>query len=291
MIGGLKPTPRSRRDFSLTRTFGAPSLDLPRRYDVEDEKGDITGPREQEENFCTAYAISEIGSDEFGVPMCAHFQAAAISRLTGWAILNGADMRIATLSGNKIGFLPARSCPYHRQEADRLFLCTWANWPQSLKDEASLYKMPAFFEVDGPYDPFDNYRAALYRHRPDNGIAVGIPWYRSFNSTPPSGIAPKPDTLVSWHAVTVKGFEKRRGTEVIKIRSWSGKSFGRRSYAYFDRETFNALMRTRGSIGYMYKDVPDTLIEQLRAARVSLVDRVFDLTSELLITLKYGLHR
>jgi len=286
MTGGLLPTPRSRKDFSATRAFGAPSLDLPARYDVEDEKGDVAGPRTQEHNFCTAYAVSELGSDEHGVPMDAHFQAAAIGMLAGAPILGGADMRDAIRSGRTFGFLPVSRCPFHGERTPREILGDAGKWPNltELLEVAADYRMPAFFKIDGPYDPFDNLRAHLYAQRPDNGVVIGIPWYENFNRA--RGIIPAPKGSYTWHAVTVKGFRTVKGQEVLRVRSWNGTSFGDESYAYLTRERFNALMTTWGAIAFMYKDVPDDLIASLRERRLDLQEVILDLLSRLALLLR-----
>lgn len=288
MIGGLKPTARSRRDFSLTKVFGAPSLDIPRQYDVEDEKGDINQPRVQEDMFCLAYAISELGADEHGIPMDAHFQAAFMGLLAGAPILNGADMRVGIKSGRTFGFLPTSLCPFHNQDVTREHIADWNNWPWHLVDEAGKYKMPAFFKVDGPYDAFDNHRAQLYRHKPDNGIALGIPWYESFNETGSNGIVKPGEGAYFWHAVTVKGYRYINNKEYVRVRSWSGRMFGKNSYGYFTREQFNKLLATAGSISFMYKDIPDNLILSLKERQLDLLEILLDLRSRVLIKLKHN---
>lgn len=288
MIGGLRPTPRDRRDFPLIATFGASSLDLPDRYDVEADKGDVNGPRDQERNFCTAYAVSELGADEHGIPMDAHAQAAFITMTFGEPILEGADMRDAVSTGRSYGFLPVSKCPFHDEGRDRAFLCDIANWPADTIPEAAKYRMPAYFNVlrGSAYDPFDTIRAELYRHRPDNGIALGMPWYESFNDAPDSGIVRRIAGSYVWHAVSVKGFGRtKRGVEVLKVRSWDSRD-GARGYFYFDRETFNTLMRTWGAVAFMYKDVPDDLLTQLRERNLDLAEAALDLLSRLLLVWK-----
>lgn len=272
---GFKPLPLTAIDlrFGLTRNFGAPSLDLPRKYDVEDEKGDITGPRDQGENMCTAYALSEIGSDEHGIPMSPDFQAMLISLIAGLPVYQwGASIRNAMKSGNLFGFLPVDKCPFKWEEKGEAFVCEPANWPPELLTIAEQYRMPGgYFLVDGPYDAFDNFRAQLFQHRPDNGIAIGIPWYRSFNDADEhNGFIPEPVGFIGWHAITVKGFRRVDGMEVLRVRSWDGKKFGNRSYGYFTRERFNQVMAVQGAEGRMFKDVAEDLVEALKNERLSL---------------------
>lgn len=288
-IGGLKPTPRSRKDYSLTKTFGAPKLNLPETYDVEAEKGDVNGPREQEENFCTAYTISEIGADEHGVQMDPHAQACFISMLAGSPILYGANMRDAIRSGRTFGFLPVANCPFHDRPIDRLQVTNFDKWPAGVLDQAQKWAMPAFFKVDGPYDPFDNHRAQLVQHAPDNGIALGVPWNEGFNKTKRDGMVRTNTNPASgtyfWHAITLKGFTTKGGKEVVKIRSWNVDE-GAHTYFYFDRPTFNAMMRTDGAISFMYRDLPDD--PTFTDKRFDLLGVLRDALSRFLLRLRYG---
>lgn len=274
MSYGLRPEPRTAIDkrFSLTRRFGTPSLDLPREFDVENEKGDIRGPRSQRDNHCTAETLAEIGSDEHGIPMSADFQAMLISLISGYPIHTmGATIKNAMKSGNLFGFLPEDKTPEVFKDKDEAYVNETANWDPKLLEIAEQYRARGgHFLVDGPYDHFDNFRAHLNQHAPDNGIAIGIPWYRSFNDTPSSGIVPAGDELISWHAITVKGFRRVDGQDVIRVRSWSGKRFGNRSYAYFTRARFNELLSVPGAEGRMYKDIPDDAIAALKAERLNL---------------------
>lgn len=287
-IGGFVPRAKKAHDkrFSLTRNFGAPSLILPERFSVEDEKGDINGQRDQLRNFCTACTSSEIGADEWGKPMSQKFQALAISLIYRKPIyIQGAPIDVAMKSGRFYGFLPLDKEPQNIKDSDyEPYICDPANWPQDSSHslEALKYKIPGGdFVVDGPYDHFDNYRAQLYWHKPDNGIALGMPWWASISSALNGIVDSFLWGTIFWHAVSVKGFEPKDGQMRIKVRSWD-KNKGKDSYFFFNRETFNRILSTPGAIGKMYLNVDESMVEDLKERKLSITEQILNLYYQVL---------
>lgn len=296
MDKGLLPTRPKGIDkrFSLTKNFGAASLDLPEKFSIEDEKGDINGPRDQGQNLCSAYTTTELGADEFGIPMSAAFQAMAISLTSRKPLyIQGTDLHSALKSGRVYGFLPKEKEPFSWEEKGEAFVCEPANWPYPLLHEAEKYRIKGGdFIVDGSYDHFDNCRSALYQHKPDNGISVGMPWYTSFGSTKRDGIVMAPQGGFSWHNVAFKGWFTKNGIEYVIVRSWE-KTGGDNSYFYFNRAFFNQLMGTWGAMAKMYKGVGDEVIDQLRNDATSISEMILDLyyiVLHKLYTLQYKSH-
>lgn len=280
---GFVPKPRDHFHdrFSLTRTFGAASADLPARFSVEDARGDVNGPQQQLENFCTACTQAEMAADQWGVAMSMKFSALAISLVNHSPIYSsGASIDDGMKSGRVYGYLPLSLEPQNIQDmgaGDEAKICDPSNWPSSVYAAALKYQIAGGdFYVDGPYDAFDNYRAAIYQHRPDNGIAVGLPWYSLFNQTPETGIARAPSGGFAWHDVDMKGWETINGVLYIKIRSWDIDS-GADTYFYFSRSIWNKLMAVQGSVGKMFKPVDAVLADQLKNTRASLAEQLMNL--------------
>lgn len=285
--GGFIPRAKKSLDkrFSLTRNFGAPSLNIPLAFSVEDLKGDISGPREQGENLCSAMTTSEIGADEWGIPMSGAFQAMAISLCCGRPLFNiGASVDDALKSGREYGFLPKNKEPFSWEEKGESFVCEYTNWPQELIELAKRYRIAGGdFVVDGPYDAFDNFRTQLYAHRPNNGISLGIPWFQTFNGTGPNGIVHTPDPTygLTWHNIEMKGFDRIGGIDYIKCRSWN-KADGARTYFYFSRPIFNLMLGMAGAIGKMYKSTDEQVVGQLKDTPRNLIEFMLDLYNQVL---------
>jgi len=280
---GFIPRARKAHDrrFSVTKNFGVSSLVLPSRFSVEDSKGDVNGPRDQLRNFCTAATGSEIGADEHGKKMSMKFQALAISLVRGEPLYqSGATIDEGMKAGRIYGFLPLEKEPKNIQESEyEPYICDPANWPKDSSHtiEALKYKIPGGdFVVDGPYDHFDNFRSTIYAHKPDNGISLGIPWRTSI-SLARDGIVSDPlwgDTF--WHDVDMKGWETINGEERIRVRSWDRIS-GDHSYFFFNRKQFNALLSTAGAIGKIYKNIDESVIEDLKERDLSIYEQIINL--------------
>lgn len=278
-----KPKDHFHDRFSLTRVFGAASLDLPLRFSVEDAKGDINGPRQQRLNFCTACTQSEIGADEWGIPMSQKFQALAISLIIHAPLYNaGSSIDDSMKSGRVYGFLPLDKEPDSIKNLDESTfyeptICDPSNWPSSVFTDALKYQITGGdFYVDGPYDAFDNYRSQLYQHRPDNGISCGVPWYSSFNATRSDGLVAGPAGPNSWHDIDMKGWETIHGVPYIVIRSWDLDA-GKDTYFYFNRAIWNQIMAVPGSVGKIFKNVNEVLVNDLKERRASLAEQITNL--------------
>jgi hypothetical protein len=290
MPSGFVPRPKKAHDkrFSLTRNFGAASLILPERFSVKGEKGDINGQRNQLHNFCTACTSSEIGADEWGKPMSMKFAALCISLIIGKRLdIEGASIDAMMKAGRVYGFLPLEKEPENiRKSKDEKYICEAQNWPSDASTalEAIKYRIPGGdFVVDGPYDHFDNFRSALYAHKPDNGISLGIPWYQSISMSP-SGIVRALFGNISWHDTYVEGWEEIEGETRIKVRSWDIGA-GDDSYYYFNRELFNKIMKVNGSIGKIYMHTDESLVEDLKERNLSLYEQILNLYYFLLFKL------
>jgi hypothetical protein len=279
-----KPKDHFHNRFSITRNFGAASLDLPARFSVEDAKGDINGPRQQFNNFCSAATQSEIGADEFGIPMSQKFAALAISQIIKQPLyIAGASIDDSMKAGTTYGYLPLAQEPDNIKELQPFqnaepTICEISNWPADIFAKALKYIISGgHFYIDGPYDAFDNFRSQIYQHRPDNGISCGVPWYSIFNRTPSTGIVRAPGgTVAAWHDVDMKGWETINGALYIVIRSWDLNE-GKDTYFYFSRAAWNAIMAVPGAVGKMFKNADESLVNDLKQRRLSISEQIMNL--------------
>lgn len=258
---GLLPTPEDDRDFSLAGVFGAIELTT-----IPLEDWVVTTPLEIKDqgstDMCTAYSLCAVSEDQEGVPLDPGFVFAMIKRERGEYLQWGADLRSGVKVATKVGFLKRGDNPQDFGQKPRNFIANWKNWPLNLLlPKAKAHIKESFFKVDGPYDTFDNMRAALWQHQSDKrSIYTGCVWQSAWNGVA-AGVVPKRVTSAGvGHAFKVFGQKIINGEPYLMVQNSFGTDSGDNGIFYFPRMIVNRYF-TFGA--YMLIDMPRTVAENL----------------------------
>lgn len=203
-------------------------------------------------DFCTAFATAELQYAIFGIPVDPLYQMAKIKQIRGEYASWGANLRDAAQSVVKFGSLPSFFTPYTysfenpplKTDKDRNFLANWQNWPTDLNNLAAKDKDLSFFNVDGPYDAFDNIRSALWMHRKERrGVLTGMNWEGEWTYAKDSIINGEMVTgNGKGHAISIIGQRTLDGVPYIVLQQTWGNSFGKNGFYYFSGEAINKIV-------------------------------------------------
>lgn len=293
--GGLVPIEQDVRDFSRSAVFGAPlAVDMP------DTDFIVAAPLEVKDqgdtDMCTAYATCSASEDQENAPLNPEYsffltKVKIMKNPDSW----GADLRSAMKAGVKHGFLAQEYAPseFQNETRDRAAAVDPETWKDS--DYAMLaaeHRKNAFFAVDGPFDTFDNIRAALWQHRSKfRTIVVGSLWRPSWTNAK-DGIIPvtltdddvQPNRAFG-HAFKILGWRVFDGEiHLVAVNSW-GDKYGDEGFYYFPREVVN---REFGPFGqYMYEDMSREEAEHRNYYKISVGDgfivKIFKIFSRMVL--------
>lgn len=229
---GTRPVKRDIRDYSRERTFGSVSI-FPDDFTVD---AGLTMPDQEQPDLqftpplpplpygCTDYTSSELCTDEDKKL----YNPIDLENVTHANANKGCDMRV------------------------------------SLSAALTVYNRAAYFNVGSAPDAFDGIRSAIYASQ--SSISIGTPWFIEW-ATPQKGIIPSvfvQTGLEPWHNWKVSGWKTINGIVYLCGKTWQGMNYGDQGWAYFPRETVNAVMALEGTAAYT--------IESLLNASVATVD-------------------
>jgi hypothetical protein len=157
----------------------------------------------------------------------------------------------------------------------RDFLANWKNWPEIYDGYALEHKQRTFFAVhEGPYDTFDNIRAALWLFRDKkNSVLAGSYWYVEWGN-PAGGVIPKSYNRnfgqPQAHAFKVRITQKMlNGEPYLAIQQSYGPAIGDHGTQYFPREVVNREWKDFGA--FMFVDMDP---EEARQAQLSWMQKL-----------------
>jgi hypothetical protein len=252
-IGGLRPTPRDKRDFSLGAIV--PQWNITSVPNKDFLVGDVIGIKSQKlSDFCTGFSVCAVSELQEGMALNPCYQFAKIKQIEGSYAGWGANLRSAAKSVCDWGSIEADK-GYTVEEQPRDFLANWANWT-GYDTDAEKHKKRSYVSVDGQYDFFTNIRIALWQFRDEKrGIIVGTTWRPSWTYAE-HGIVPKAeDTNYGFgHAIAIIG-QKMIGDEpYLVIQNSYGEMAGDKGFYYFPKEVVNKEFAPYGA--YMFIDMP-----------------------------------
>lgn len=262
--GGLLPTPKDGRDFSLGGVFGVIDIKTVPNSDFM-----VATPLEIKDqrdlDFCTGYSLAAVSEDQEGVALDPAFVFAMIKRERGEWQSWGADLRSGCKVATKVGFIAKGDNPEDYSGKSRNFLANWNNWNNldDLLKIATKHVKQSYFKVDGSYDTFDNFRAALWQHRAEKrSIYTGCVW-RSNWTYAKGGIIPKTAGTASvGHAFKICGQKNINGELHLVVQNSYGTDVGDGGLFYFPRSVVN---RDFNFGGYIFKDMPTEIAKDLNA--------------------------
>lgn len=248
---GLRELPDDIRDFPLGAVYG--TVDI---KDVPLDDFIVSTPlviKDQgDTDFCSAYAVTEVSEDQEGVELSPEYQFYSTKRITGDPEAWGADLRSACKSAAKYGSVPMKVC-LSMKGMPREVILDQTKWDKSLDMMAEIYKKESFFSVDGPYDTFDNIRAALFSHRNDKcSIVTGACWKNAW-ITAENGIIPDVEGNGFGHAFKLFGQKNINGELYIVAQLSNSATVGDGGLYYFNRTVTNKELSKYGL--FMFKDI------------------------------------
>lgn len=245
---GLKKLPRDERDFKVGSLYKLPDLkDLPDKYEVE-----TLGVKDQKESdFCALFSSATVSEVQEGVELCPEWGFAVAKSIDDDPNGFGTDLRTVCKVMTKYGLPKAEDAPYSLKNKSDSFLRSLANWPNELMDKAAYHRKKSYARADeGPYDPFDNLRASLWKFRDEKRLAViGLIWSWFENDV----YLEKINTSQGGHAVAVVGWDIRKDKDYLIIQNSYGSDAGRNGKHYISREIINKYVSEYGA--YMFMDL------------------------------------
>lgn len=271
---GLLAPEADTRDFSYSQVFGSvPALDLPEEFyvytpnpeDIKDQKN---------LDFCTGYASASISEDQEGIELNPQFPFMAAKRLLGgdaWKSW-GLSLRDICKAAVKVGFIQQQHFPFlgETRAYKRDFVANPANWPAELDELAKEHKKASFFDVDGPYDTFDNIRSALYLNRLEKAsVLAGALWRRNWTRSMKGIVKDAEGSVQEGHAFKIFGWLPINGEPHLIVQNSWGQQYGDGGLFYFPREVVNKTF-TYGL--YSFKDMPREKAEVYQEYDISVSD-------------------
>lgn len=250
--GGLLPKTKDKRDFDLrVAGISLPKLsDLPEIFELDDP----FEPYDQTEyaDFCSGAMVAELSSLQEGVRLFFPFAFAAGKACSGEDVNSwGNDMRSAFRGQVKYGCPAESDVPDWLKSKPASFLRDIKNYPSEVLEKALLHAKNSFFDVTGPYDPFDNIRAAIYKFAQDKkGVGIGLMWKWPLSDTDP--IDYNRDGVGHAMGIT-KGWVVRHGVPKLKVKQSYGPLAGDGGYVYLPRDIINKNVPVFGA--YMFQDM------------------------------------
>jgi len=223
---GLQPTPTDPRDFSTSKTFGAVKNELPANFLLTP----LAIKDQRTTDLCTAFSACVLAEYQDGVEMSPEW---FFSRY-GKPGLYGANLRDAAKAGVDNGFLEKTKSPYTVENQDRDFLAEKNNWSKTFDFEAYPHKKKSYFNIDLPFDTFENIKQALYRN--NCPILTGAMWYSEWQYAT-NGYIPKTYSgKTGLHAFAIIGWA---GDNYIIVQNSYGTDVGDNGLFYFPVSVVN----------------------------------------------------
>lgn len=271
---GLQPPKEDRRDFSYSKVFGSvPAVELPEEFYVSDiSEEDIKDQKNLD--FCTGFAAASISEDQEGMPLNGHFPFMAAKRSLGgdeWKKW-GLSLRDICKTAVNVGFIEEEHFPFagENRAFNREFVANPANWPIELDELAKSHKKASFFDVDGPYDMFDNIRSTLYLNRLEKAsVLAGALWRKNWTFAKDGIITDATGPVQEGHAFKIFGWLPINGEPHLVIQNSWGAQYGNKGLFYFPRHVVNATF-TYGL--YSFKDMPREKAEVYNEYNISVQD-------------------
>lgn len=270
---GLRPIVDDNRDYSHTAVFGAiPKQQLPEQ---DFEVSMPLGIKDQgETDFCSAYAACAVSEDQEDVllnPEYIFMKAKTLSRdPEKW----GQDLRTMCKAMVAFGTIEQQYFPFLNDPQERSTYVQPLSWHSDLAGLAYEHRKNSFFNVDGPYDTFDNMRMTLWKDKEDRkSILTGAGWRDSWTKAK-GGIIPKEpikETLFG-HAFKIFGQKKIDGEMHLIAQLSNGVDIGDEGIFYFPREVVNREF-TFGA--FTFSDMPKEVAAYYAENKINVKDGLF----------------
>ena len=269
IIGGLKDTPKDKRDFSYSKKFGSISpLELPKEFYVSQP---LEIKNQFGSDFCVGFGTASVREDTELVILDPYFFWSQMAKIRGNWKEWGADLRLAAKTSTKIGIVKKQDQLNTLENKDRDFLANWENYPEELDEKAKEHIAMSYFWVDGSYDNFDNIRSTLYLNAKEKrSVLIGAEWHQEWSDSK-NGIIDDVNmqSLFFGHAFKLYGWKEINNKPYLVAQLSNGKGFGDNGLFYFSRNVINSLAFRYGAITFrdfdpeLYKKIEWTILQIL----------------------------
>lgn len=229
---GLRPTIHDSRNLKFGAVYWLPELsELPEQFFFD------TKTRDQgDSDKCTAYMTCTMSGLQEEEDLDPDFAFMAGKKLSGDPEKWGQDLHTAMKAHVKIGALSVADREGIRLSShDDGWLRDPESWPADAFVKATKHKKKTYFELEGPYDHFDNARGAIWKLRHlRTAIGFGVRWgYQK------STVVLAELTGGVGHAMTITGWKVVDGKTVLVVQNSLGEDHGEHGKNYITREVFN----------------------------------------------------
>lgn len=245
-------------------------------------------------NFCTAAATESAAEYEQERPFSFEFQVAAVSRMSGAPIVDGADPRDAYKARCAYGCLQDELTPRELRlvEGGAQVVANWRMWPTQLWSEARKYVAGGFFWLGEEYEQLDQVKEALWSARAENQVVmVAGRWYEGWNSVGADGILPKKSGKYTLHEFLFIDWTTIDGVEYLVVQNSVGTGYGKNGLQYMNRANVAAAwprVYGDGCGAAIWRKVNPEDINSLKAQWVSLAGILASILDSILFKIKYG---
>jgi hypothetical protein len=259
----LAPLPYDARDFHLGQLIDYPKLeDIPSAFslgptDIKDQIADGN------DDMCTAYATCTASQYQEHVILYPAYSFALSKAISGNPEAWGQNLRDAHAAHVKYGALAFADTPESvmlLSPQDRRYL---VKYPADLQLKARVHKKKAYVDCKGPYDAFNNIRAAIWAFRHEKrAVNIGVLW-----NWPLEDFKIDSPALDGYgHALCIRGFV---GDFVECVQS-AGNSAGQNGIVWIHKDVINRDIPKYG--GMMFIDHSPEEIRQMIEDGVKLTD-------------------
>lgn len=249
----LAPLPPDEGDkkYELGSLISYPKLnELPRSYELDEVFAvkDQVGARE--DDYCTAYSFCAASEYQEEVELLPRYSFAASKRISGNVNGWGQDLRSAAKAHVQYGALAVRDAKPQDLALSPQESRDWKNYTVESVSAAKKHYKQAYFNTKGPYDAYDNIRAALWMFRNEKrAVVIGVKWGWPLSEYRLTGT---PDGY--GHAVCITGWDD----DGLIVKNSAGIHAGKNGFHRLSRETAEEYVRFYG--GFMFLDeTPESL--------------------------------
>ena len=283
--GGLRKLKKDNKRFKLGAFFQLPKPEtLPPDFSLLTETP-LKVEHQRNSDFCTGEATGYLTELQEGVDIEPSWSFAISKSISGDYEVYGQDLQTAMKAHVKFGALEKKDSPYTLDTRAPEFLRRIENWPMELYDKAKVHQKESYFEVIGPYDPFDDIRASIWLFKAQKrAVAIGLVF-----SWPLSQVLLKDAANEGFgHAMAAVGFKTIAGVPHLEVLNSYGENAGDKGKHYVSREVINKYVREYGA--FMFVDKPDLTKDEIilksQQYRVNIFVKLYYALKELV--LQYG---
>lgn len=243
---GLVFEPKDGTEYSLGSYVNLPKLEeLPQEFQITP----LEIKDQQSSDFCAGYGTCSMSEIQEGILFEPSWTFAKAKELLGDVDSYGTTIKSVLKVHCESGALPKQEAPFSIETKSSSFLRRIENWPD-VEDKAYPYRKGSYWHISGPYDFFDNARAAMWLFRDEKRtIGSGVDWGWPNNKPIISTIGNGPGHFVYYNGwVTLEN-----GEPAMILTNSYGEDVGNYGQFYMTRDVFNFYCDKYGA--YMLIDI------------------------------------